>query len=153
MSGLWDQTISRDGSDAHVAHIGVCVDETLESKTSVFSHADARGASDHCRDSSVQRGPDGGYIFASNCDLGSGGTVVTKGIATGDFAAGYHARVETDVTGAAYDRLNGHHVTEITARRIGACPTGMAAGDVRLANGMTVNPGKLRAAAAAFGLQ
>jgi hypothetical protein len=151
-SGLWEQTISRDGANSATARLSLCVDESLETKAAVFSHDGAAKASDHCGPTSVTRGADGGYSFTSTCDIGSGGTATSHGVASGDFASGYHVRLETQVAGASDDGLNGRHVTLIDSRYIGACPAGMAPGDVRLANGMTLNPGKLRAAAASFGL-
>ena len=76
--------------------------------------------------------------------------VKTKGTAKGDFATGYHVSTETDITGAPYAGMNGHHAMELDSKYLGPCPAGMAPGAVAFGNGMSVDPAQLRAAAQAF---
>lgn len=149
-AGLWSQTFSRDGKPAPMGAMKICVDQATEAKASVFSHdADAKGL-DKCSQRSMSRTPDGGYSFASTCPMPGGGQMVTHGQAAGDFASGYHVHVESDVTGAAYAPMNGHHVTEMQGQWLGPCPAGMSGGDMELANGMRISGGKLAGAAAAL---
>jgi hypothetical protein len=98
----------------------------------------------------VTRGLDGGYSFASTCPMGSGGTVTTKGAASGDFSSAYHLHIESDVSGADFAPMNGHHVTDVDGKWLGPCPAGMAAGDMELGNGIRISGGKLAGAAAAL---
>jgi hypothetical protein len=151
-AGLWQQSFNRDGAPTPMAAMKVCVDAASETKASVFSHdADAKGLDKlHCSQRSMSRGVDGSYSFSSTCPMPGGGTMTTHGQAAGDFASGYHMHVESDVSGAAYAPMNGHHVTDIDGKWLGPCPTGMAAGDMELANGMKLSGGKLAGAAAAL---
>jgi len=149
-AGLWSQTFNRDGKAAPMGAMKICVDAATEAKASVFSHdADAKGL-DKCSQKSMSRSPDGGYAFSSTCPLPGGGTMVTHGQASGDFANGYRVHVESDVTNAAYGPMNGHHVTEMQGQWLGPCPAGMSGGDMELANGMRISGGKLAGAAAAL---
>lgn len=129
----------------------ICVDATTEAKASVFNHGAAaeRLTGAHCSAPAVSRGIDGSYTFSSTCPMGSGGTLTTKGTASGDFSSAYHVHVETDVSGANYPA--GHHVMDMDGHWLGPCPAGMAAGDIELSNGMRINSGKLAGVAAAMG--
>lgn len=147
-SGLWEQTMTRDGAPTRMGKMSMCVDAATDAKASVFGQKLGEGM---CQQKSVSRGLDGSYSFATTCDLGSGGSITSKGTASGDFSSGYHVHSESDVSGASFAPLNGHHVTDVIGVYKGACPAGMAAGDIVLANGMTINANKAAAAAAALG--
>jgi hypothetical protein len=131
----------------------ICVDPSTEAKSAVLSHNmnPGRLASSQCAAPTVGRGLDGSWSFASTCAMGDAGTIASKGTASGDFASAYHVHFETDISGARYAAMNGHHVTDIDGKWLGPCPAGMAPGDVQLANGMTVNAGKFAGAAKAMG--
>ena len=73
-----------------------------------------------------------------------------KGAASGDFATSYHVHVESDVSGAAFAPMNGHHVTDIDGKWLGPCPAGMAGGDMEFGHGIRVSGGKLAGAAQAL---
>jgi hypothetical protein len=103
----------------------------------------------HCS-TNWSRGVDGAYAFASTCPVSGGGTVATKGSASGDFSTAYHVHLETDLSGAAYATMNGRHVTDIEGKWLGPCPADMASGDMELANGMMIKGGKFAGAAAAL---
>jgi hypothetical protein len=45
-----------------------------------------------------------------------------------------------DVTGSAREDFNGHHVMDIKATWLSACPNGMNGGDIQLADGTIINP-------------
>lgn len=152
-SGLWQQTISRDGKSGAMGAMKICIDEALETKASglgqdLLNHGKAGAA---CGQHQVSRALDGSFSFSSTCKLGDGGTVVTKGVATGDFSADYHVHLESDIHGAPMAQMNGHHATDLDARWLGPCPSGMAGGDVELANGMRLDTHKLAGAAKALG--
>jgi hypothetical protein len=157
-AGLWQQTISREGQQgggvmSAMGGMKLCVDAASEAKSAVLGRVNDAGrlAGKHCSAPVVGRGLDGGYSFTSTCAMGEAGTVTSKGSASGDFATAYHVHVETDVSGAAYAAMNGHHVMDVDGKWLGPCPDGMAGGDIELANGMRINGGKFASAAAAMG--
>ena len=131
----------------------VCVDASAEPKTAMFGHDLAAGkmGTSHCSPPATSRGLDGGITFTTSCAMGDAGTITTKGTASGNFSDAYHVHVETDVSGARFAQMNGHHVTDIDGKWLGPCPAGMKAGDIELANGMTINSSKFAGAAKAMG--
>jgi hypothetical protein len=151
-AGLWQQSFNRDGHATPMATMRLCVDPTTEARASVFTHgvASQRLADSHCTGVSSNRDLGGGYTFASTCPMTGGGSVVSKGAASGDFATAYHIHVENDVSGAAYGPMNGHHVTDIDGKWLGPCPAGMAPGDMEIGHGMRISGGKLAGAAQAL---
>ncbi len=151
-AGLWQQSFSRDGRVTPMAAMRLCVDPASEARASVFTHgvASQHLADSHCTGISSSRAPGGFYIFASTCPMTGGGAIVSKGAASGDFATRYHVHVESDVSGAAYAPMNGHHVTDIDGKWLGPCPAGMAPGDMEFGHGMRVSGGKLAGAAQAL---
>jgi hypothetical protein len=158
-AGLWSQTISREGGQGPMAAMSAmggmktCVDASTEARNAVLSHNINAGrmAGSHCAAPTTGRGLDGSWSFSSTCAMGDAGTITSKGTASGDFANAYHMHVETDISGARYGAMNGHHVTDIDGKWLGPCPAGMAPGDIELANGMKINAGKFAGAAAAMG--
>jgi hypothetical protein len=146
-AGLWQQSFSRDGAPAPMGSMKVCIDAA---RASMITQDTAAKGLDKCGQRSMSRGVDGSYDFTSTCPMPGGGSMVTHGHANGDFASGYHVRLESDVTGAAYGPMNGHHVTEMDGKWLGPCPAGMNGGDMELANGMKISGGKLAGAAEAL---
>ncbi|HEY2177904.1 MAG TPA: DUF3617 family protein [Caulobacteraceae bacterium] len=158
-SGLWQQTISREGGQDAMAAMNamggmkMCVDASSEAKNAVLSKSmnAARSATSHCGAPTVSRGLDGSFAFSSTCAMGDAGTITSKGTASGDFANAYHIHFETEISGSRFASTNGHHVTDIDGKWLGPCPAGMAAGDIELANGMKINAGRFAGAAKAMG--
>jgi len=149
-AGLWEQTMSENGKPMAMGSMQVCVDAAMEAKTSVFSHQAQSHATTSCTATQASRGLNGSYSFSTTCSLPGGGTMSTKGTASGDFNAGYQVHSETDTSGAGYAALNGHRVMDITGKWLGPCPAGMAGGDVQFANGIKVSGRRLAGAAAAL---
>ena len=142
-AGLWEQTILHDGRPAMGpigSKISLCLDADTDRTISVFGRQASR---DVCQRHVLTRGPDGSFAFSSSCALPSGGTVTSKGAASGDFASNYVVRTESDVSGAPFERMNGHHVMQMTATWKGPCPSGMKPGDMMTAAGFKVNMGDM----------
>jgi uncharacterized protein (DUF2147 family) len=147
-SGLWTQTMSRDGKTFSMGGVKVCVDEAMEAQESMFKfNGRQSGGRTNCTRTPPTRGLDGSFSFSATCTLASGGQMVTKGAASGDWSSSFHMEIQDDTTGAPIPTLNGHHVTDIDGKWVGPCPAGMAGGDMQFANGMTVSGGKMTGAA------
>jgi hypothetical protein len=155
--GLWQQTISREGAQGPMAAMNamggmkLCVDAATEARSTMWGRDAASASSAHCSPPVISRGLDGTLSYATTCAMGAAGTMSTKGTASGDFSSAYHVHAETDISGAKYAAINGHHVTDIDGKWLGPCPAGMAAGDIELGNGMKINAGKFAGAAKAMG--
>ena len=148
-AGFWEQTLTRDGVAPGLSLMGkvrLCVDAASQAKLSLFGDRLGKGS---CRGRSLSRGPDGLVSFAATCDMGIAGVATSTGTLSGDLASAYRLHVESDVAGASLAALNGRHVTDIAATRLGPCPAGLVPGDVLLANGMKINVDKIGAAATA----
>jgi hypothetical protein len=148
-AGLWEQTMNRDGAAPMVmGKMRLCVDAASEAKISLFGGRMGKG---RCGRRSVSRQLNGNYDFTSTCDMGEAGVTTSKGTLSGDLSSRYRVHAESDIAGSSIPSLNGHHVTDIEATWLGACPAGMTPGDIVMGNGMKINVDKISAAAAAAG--
>ena len=143
-AGLWVQTMTRDGKPGRMGAMRVCLDAATDARMALIGRVAGKGA---CAPT-VSRLGDGAYGFVSTCRMGGAGVITARGTASGDFASTYALHAESDVAGAVFPPMNGHHVTDVTARYAGACPAGMAPGDMTLGPGIKVNINRLPALAA-----
>ena len=137
-AGLWAQTINATGA---AQTIRMCLDTDTDAKMAIWGQA--MGKDNPCS-KNVVAPTAGGWTFESECDMGQGGHIVSKGSATGDFNSKYTVKVSSTTTGAAYAQANGAHEMTLTAEYQGPCPAGMKGGDVNIAipgmkGGMTMN--------------
>jgi hypothetical protein len=154
-SGLWSQTVTRDGKPMGVGSMSMgamqmCVDAASEANQTVFSHDAAvkAEANRHCTMAPPTRTADGGWTAVSTCPMPSGGSTTTTITASGDFNNSYQVQMDMVATGAPMAALNGHHVMNIEGKWVGPCPAGMAGGDMSFGNGMKFSGGKIAGAAA-----
>lgn len=131
-AGLWKQTVSSQGSTQTMT---LCLDDATEAKMTVWGGQVTRNA---CAKNDIRPAP-GGWAFESECDMGGGGKVATKGTATGDFASSYVVKATSVTTGSSIPSANGTSQMEMTGTWQGACPAGMKPGDMTLPGGMTMN--------------
>ena len=148
-SGLWELARLHDGKPGEGPGGGmmkICVDSKTDGRMGALGNRVTQAL---CPQQTSSHNLDGSWGFASTCMLGPGGTTKTTGVARGDFSSRYSVHAESDTTGSEIARLNGRHVTDLTASYEGPCPADMSPGDVLLANGMKLNPEKLMGGAAA----
>jgi hypothetical protein len=118
----------------------ICLDADTDAKLTMWGQAVGK---DTCKRNAITPTA-GGWSFESECDLGSGGHIVSKGVATGDFNSAYTVKVSSTTTGAAMAQANGAHEMQLDAKWEGPCPAGMKGGDVHMdipgmKGGMTIN--------------
>jgi hypothetical protein len=113
----------------------ICFDEAVNEKLSLWGQ---QAGKDACEDQSVTPMP-GGWTFRSTCKMGSGGTVVSTGQATGDFNSHYTVKAKSTTTGAAAPQMNGEHDMTLEATWTGPCPPDFKPGDMELPGGMKIN--------------
>lgn len=131
--GLWTQTVSSAGT---AQSMKICLDAATEAKMTAWGQAVGQ---DTCTKNRVAPAPGGGWAIDSECELGEAGHIVSKGVITGDFNTAYEGKITSTTTGAAMAQMNGTRETTIGAKWEGPCPADMTPGDIRLANGMTMN--------------
>jgi len=131
--GLWSHTVATGAGVSQ--SMKICLDADTDAKMTVWGQA---MGNQKCARNSFAPAP-GGWTFESDCEMGESGRIVSKGAVTGDFHSAYTVKITSTTTNAAMAQANGVHDMTLTARWEGACPQGMAGGDVQLANGMTIN--------------
>lgn len=132
--GLWQVAMSLEGLD-QVQISRMCVDAAMQSDQA-FLGAQAAG---QCRQTRLDRQADGSWRFGSVCDMGSGGTTTTEGVASGDFQTRYRVEATSTTTGAAVPPMNRTVSLGTEASWQGPCPAGWRVGDVELQGGPRVN--------------
>lgn len=133
-AGLWEQRVSIEGVE-FVQVTRICMDRAADEKLALG----AQGPAAACEKNMVTRQLDGSWRFSSVCDMGSGGTVTTSGVASGDFSKAYAVRSESTTAGAAVPQMNGTRKMTLEAKWQGACPEGMAPGDMEIPGGGRIN--------------
>jgi hypothetical protein len=146
--GLWRQTMMRDGRTVGLGSMKVCINAQVAPKWSILGDKITEG---RCT-KSVTRQADGGYEINAQCLVGENGHMTSHALARGDFSSHYSVRIDSDIHDSGISGLDGRHITEVQGDFLGACPSGMAPGDVVLANGMKTNLERIRQLAALIGL-
>jgi hypothetical protein len=134
-AGLWEQKISTAGMNQTMK---MCLDESVEQKMKWWGSQAGNGKSD-CEQQTITPHAGGGWDFHAVCKMGESGTVTSDGQATGDFNSHYKVEINSVTSGSPMAQANGAHKTTIEATWTGPCPAGMRAGDMQMANGMTIN--------------
>ena len=145
--GLWRQALSHDARAVPMmGAMQICMGAGTDGRRSILGEH----AADPLCNSAVSRTSGGDYQVNSTCKLGKGGVVASRATAQGDFNAAFSVHVDSEISGAPFGPMNGHHTTDIQSQYLGPCPGDMKPGDVALANGLKVNIDKLRQARAAL---
>ncbi|MFN3815048.1 DUF3617 family protein [Brevundimonas sp.] len=131
--GLWVMASDTDGMRSAMR---MCVDAEVQARMSVLGSQMSGGA---CEESSVTPRPDGGWTVRSVCDMGSGGRVVSEGVTTGDLNSAYRTEMTSTTTGAAVPHMNRTVAQLVEGEHQGACPEGMAPGDLEAPGGIRFN--------------
>ena len=131
-AGRWEQKMSTAGM-TQVSRIGFS--DEVNKKMSLWGQ---QAGDDQCTSKSVTPTV-GGWKFASTCNMGSGGTIVSSGEARGDFGSHYTVDIRSSTTGAGAPQMNGEHVMTLEATWKGPCPADFKPGDMELPGGMKIN--------------
>ncbi|MFN3537441.1 MAG: DUF3617 family protein [Brevundimonas sp.] len=131
--GLWVVVSETDGMRSAMR---MCVDAEVQQRMSVLGSQMSGGA---CEESTVTPRPGGGWTVRSVCDMGSGGRVISEGVTTGDLNSGYRTEMTSTTTGAAVPHMNRTVAQLVEGEHQGACPEGMAPGDLEAPGGIRFN--------------
>jgi hypothetical protein len=134
--GLWQQSVSRDGTAMAAGSSQVCLDAAVEDKMSVFGQ---QMANKMCQSQKVAHNLDGSWSSDSVCMLGTGLKMSGHTVVTGNFNSKIVMTTTSTATGAPIASLNGKHETVITSTWLGPCKPGQRGGDMIMANGMKIN--------------
>lgn len=111
----------------------VCLDAETDK---ALMQAGAGMAGGKCTTSAPMQ-QDGGIAFDGSCDLG-GMKTKSHTVVSGDFQSSYTMKITSDVEGGPA-AMPKHSVITQNATWVGACPAGMAPGDMLMPGGMKVN--------------
>jgi hypothetical protein len=133
--GLWKMTVNVMGHDQVMQ---ICMDEAYVAKTKAWGQ-DVNASK--CSRQDFQKGLDGSITFSSECEIGNGGHVSTKGKVTGDLTR--HYKITMDATSTGAGPANGSHTMTTESERVGDCPAGMKGGDMVLPGGMKMSADRM----------
>ncbi|MDP3855283.1 DUF3617 family protein [Phenylobacterium sp.] len=122
--GLWEQNVEI-GALTRVTN--VCIDDDTDKKVDWWGTQMNRGS---CKAHKITGREDGGWNFASTCDMGTNGTVTTKGVVYGDFVYRFMIRGTQTTTGALLPSANGVRKVAINAKYQDVCPKPYQPGDM-----------------------
>jgi hypothetical protein len=128
-AGLWQITTTM--TPARAGRPNVPIQSCSDGTTPARMGGGMRGGRNGCAPT-IARGADGTVTFNSDCTSPSGSHFVSHGTMTGDAQTAYQVHIESDISGAPMAEMNGHRVTDINARYMGACPSNMGPGDMNI---------------------
>jgi hypothetical protein len=134
-SGLWDFTISEQGSADTPRRFRVCVDAETDKQMGVVGKD---LSADKCYKHAVTLNPDNSWNLVAECNMGTGGVDSFFGTITGDYSRSYTMSLRAQTSGASLAQMNRVSNLTIIAKRTGACSGGLKAGDMD-ESGVTVN--------------
>ncbi|HEV2531399.1 DUF3617 domain-containing protein [Phenylobacterium sp.] len=133
-AGLWEQTtVSPAGTQVTRLCVG-------PGDKAGFALTVADGAK-VCAEPKLRPRVGGGFDFTAVCDLGDNGRQSAHAAITGDLTGAYREEVETTVTGAKAQQMNGVRRYTVTAAWKGPCPADMRPGELELPGGVRIDPG------------
>jgi hypothetical protein len=140
--GLWEQTVQSDRTPAPLVSQW-CFDAASDRRTPVLPKGPRRAGA--CSKFQVSKSGDA-YVVDSVCSFGggSGPSLTSHAVISGDFSAKYTIVSTVTVANASDPARNGEHKTTVTAVYKGACPPEIAAGQVQLPSGDIVDMASLR---------
>ncbi|MFI4974434.1 MAG: DUF3617 domain-containing protein [Caulobacterales bacterium] len=130
--GLWEERVA---DSSGVAVTRYCLDAAADTKLAFLGRqiSDSR-----CTRRVEAQTADGSWRFSTVCEMGAAGRISTDGLARGDFTRAYSIDAQVTTTGAGAAGLNGRTRVRADLALKGPCPSGMAPGDVVLADGRKV---------------
>ena len=128
--GLWEVSVIADGRPMPMG-IKQCADETTDAQMMQMSEMQ----SESCKVSGFSKTA-AGHEFSSECEV-AGSKITSKGSFTGDFEKEYRGEIVTTINPPMFGQTGSK--STISARWLGACPSGMKAGDMQMGNGETIN--------------
>ena len=131
-SGLWEQKMTRDGSQQPPIVTKICIDAAVQKEMLDMGMGSMKSM---CSKNDMRR--DGNRIYGeAECKLGES-TMKSKSVTTFTSDTAYHTEVK-----ASYDPPfmgKNASTTVIDAKWTGACPAGVKAGDVIMPDGKSIN--------------
>ena len=126
--GLWQMTVAAAGMPSPMT-TQVCVGAPAPG-VNPFSPPPQRGQA--CSKNSFTKTA-AGYSIDTECTM-NGMTMSSKGEVSGDFSSAYTIAMKTKMTGANIPAaMQAERASTVTAKYVGACPSGMAPGTTKQA--------------------
>jgi hypothetical protein len=133
-AGEWKiQMVPETAKAAPAMTFQLCLDAATDK---AMMQAGAGMSGGQCTVSTPTQGPDG-LAFDGSCDMG-GMKTRSHTVISGDFQSSYTMKVTSDVEGGPAG-MPKHSVMTQNATWVGACPAGMAPGEMLMPGGIKVN--------------
>jgi len=135
-SGLWEMTMSEEGSESESQTMRICIDAATEKQLGITG-TDLNG--DRCQKTAVSHLEDGSWGLLAECNMGTGGMMEISGKIEGDYTRDYTMTLRTQTTGAALAHMNRVANMTIKSKRLSACKADQKPGDVTLPGDVSFN--------------
>jgi len=133
--GLWQMTVSEDGSVDPPQSLQICIDALTDAHLGILG-TDLSG--DQCPQRTISQAGDGTLGLLASCDMGAGVVTEYSGSITGDYSQDYSEKLRAQTTSQSLPQMNRVANYVVTAKRIGPCAAGQQPGDV-INDGVKVN--------------
>lgn len=134
--GLWQQTMTQDGTANPNASSQVCYDPSSEAKITAMGD---QFSSKNCPSRQVARNPDGSWSIKGTCAFQAGWKTTSRATLSGDFSTRLTTTIDATTVGAPAPAMNGAHHTVLVQTRLGPCKPGQKGGDVIMNDGSKMN--------------
>lgn len=134
-SGLWETTISEQGSSEPPRRFKICMDKATDQQLGILGTDLSR---DTCFKHAVTQNPDGTWAILSECNMGSGGINAFSGSISGDYSQNYTLTLRSQTMGASLPQMNRIANLIVISKRISACDKDQKGGDM-IEGGVKIN--------------
>ena len=134
-SGLWETTVSEQGSSDAPRTFKLCLDKRAESMLSPMGD---ELSAERCFKHAVTQNPDASWAVVSECNMGSGGVKSYSGKIEGDHATNFKMTLRVQTAGASVTQMNRVANYTVLSKRLSACEKDQKAGDM-LEYGVKIN--------------
>lgn len=134
-SGLWETTVSEQGSADAPRVFKLCLDKPTEA---LLSPMGDEMSADKCFKNAVTQNPDSSWTLISECNLGTGGLKAYSGRIEGDHSDNFRMSLRVQTMGAKLAQMNRVANYTVVSRRLGACEKDQKPGDM-IESGIRIN--------------
>jgi hypothetical protein len=135
-AGLWQQTMTQDGTPNPNATSQICYDPASEVKISAMGD---QFSSKNCPTKQIVHNSDGSWTMSGTCTFQQGWKTASRATLTGDFGTEITTTIDATTTGAPAPAMNGAHHTVLVQTWLGPCKPGQRGGDITTEDGSKMN--------------
>jgi hypothetical protein len=134
-AGLWQTTITEDGSADPAQVIQVCLDAKVDQHLGILGN-DLSG--DSCTKTAYAAADGKSWELLAECQMGTGVVTQYSGSINGDYSRDYTLKVRSQTLGGNLPQMNRVTNYRVTSKRVGNCAKDQKPGDL-VSDGVKVN--------------